>query len=82
MSRTVFIPECIDEQLALKILKTEMLGTDYIITGVCSPYQANAMVVRDILEKHTNSDVTLLDGRVYGDVDERWKIWWHIAVDI
>lgn len=73
MNRTVFIPECIDEKLALKILKTELLGVDYVITGVCSPYQANAMVVRDILEKHTQVDVELLDGRVYGDVSDAWK---------
>lgn len=73
MSRTVFIPECIDEQLALKILKTELLGVDYVITGVCSPYQINAMVVRDILDKHTQADITLLDGRVYGDSTDAWK---------
>ena len=70
MSRTVFIPECIDEQLALKILKTELLGVDYVITGVHSPYQINAMVVRDILNKHTQADVELLDGKVYGDGNE------------
>jgi hypothetical protein len=73
MSRTVFIPECIDEKLALKILKTELLGVDYVHVGVYSPYQANAMVVRDILDKHTQADVKLLDGRVYGDNTDAWK---------
>lgn len=73
MSRTVFIPECIDEKLALKILKNELLGIDYVRIGVYSPYQINAMVVRDILEKHTKVDVELLDGRVYGDVSDAWK---------
>lgn len=65
---TVFIPECIDKELALKILTAELLGTNYVCCeGVCSPYQANAMVVRDILEKYTELEVKILSGKVYGD---------------
>ena len=68
--RTVYIPECIDEKLALKILKTELIGTDYVRTGVYSPYQLNALLVKDILDKYIEVDVELLDGKVYGDGNE------------
>lgn len=67
-NKMVFIPECINTELALKILTAELLGTNYVCCeGVCSPYQANAMVVRDILERYANVEVKILDGRVYGD---------------
>ena len=71
MNRTVYIPECIDEKLALKILKTELIGTDYVHTGVYSPYQLNALLVKNILEKYIKADVELLDGKVYGDGGEQ-----------
>lgn len=66
--KTVFIPECINEKLALKILTAELLGTNYICCdSTCSGHQANAMIVRDILERYANVEVKILDGRVYGE---------------
>ena len=70
--KTVFVPQCIDAELALKILTDQLLGTDYVCCdSVCSPYQANAMVVRDVLYKYTGCEVVLLDGKVYGDDNDR-----------
>lgn len=67
MKKTVFIPDAIDEKLALKILTTELLGTKYICCDcTCSGHQANAMIVRDILAKYLNIKAELLVGRVYG----------------
>lgn len=68
MSKTVYIPDSIDANLALKILTNELLGNDYICCDCsCSGNQANAMIVRDILKKYTKVEVKLLDGRVYGE---------------
>lgn len=66
--KTVFIPDMIDEKLALKILVNELLSPDYIYCDTtCSEKQANALIVKDILLKHTTTEVKLLDGKVYGD---------------
>lgn len=73
MSRTVFIPESIDEKLALKILTTELLGVDKVFVGTYAPYQINAFAVRAIVEKYTEAEVNLLDGRVYGNSSDGWK---------
>ena len=65
--KTVFIPDCIDWKKAINILTNQLLGSDYICCPTCSSYQANAMIVRDILERYANVEVKILDGRVYGD---------------
>ena len=66
--KTVFIPEYINEKLALKILTDQLLGIDYVCCDCsCSGYQANALIVRDILEKYTKVEVKIISGKVYGD---------------
>ncbi len=62
---TVYIPDAIEPQTAIRILKDQLLDFNYVCGDVCGEYQCNARIVKDILEKHTKHKVVMLDGKVY-----------------
>ena len=68
MNDIVYIPDVVTSEKAIRILIDQLLGKDYICCdSPCSGYQANAMIVRDIIEKYTKSKCVVISRKDYGE---------------